>query len=541
MTKKKRKKNKNKRVALYVLVSLLIITPLAFVLICEYSRVYEKCTVEAGVPVDVTDFLKIKDNKAYFTEESDKIDITKIGEYKLKIKTGLFTHETVLYIEDTVNPEFELKEKTIQYGKNIVADEFVENVNDATKTVAKFDKAPDFTFVGTQNISISVTDMAGNKTTKSTSIVINPTVEKVECEIGTPFPSVSDFLEEGLSGELKTDFSQITKPGTYTVDIEINGNIYQSKLLMKDTEKPVFEKANNFSVFVGNEIPYMSNIKVKDNSIDEVDIQVDSSSVITDKAGTYPVIYTATDSSGNVASATVQLTLVKDDEKPVFTKANDFSIYIGDGISYMSQVKVSDNSGSNVNVTVDTSKVVKDVAGTYPVTYTATDLAGNTATATINIIIKNRPTQQEELERLSNEVIAKIIKDGMTPYEKCEAIFNYVHNNIYYVSSSDKSSIDGAAYYALVNKKGDCFNYFSLAKILLTKAGIKNMDIEKIPDAELHYWNLVDIGDGWYHFDATRRKDGTIIFMWKDAKLMQYSKANYNSHNYDKSKYPKVN
>ena len=74
---------------------------------------------------------------------------------------------------------------------------------------------------------------------------------------------------------------------------------------------------------------------------------------------------------------------------------------------------------------------------------------------------------------------------------------------------------------------------------VLTK--ILNMDIEKIPAKTVHYWNLVDIGDGWYHFDTTPRKDRPEIFMWTDEVLMEYSAKHNKSHNYDKSKYPEIN
>ena len=72
-----------------------------------------------------------------------------------------------------------------------------------------------------------------------------------------------------------------------------------------------------------------------------------------------------------------------------------------------------------------------------------------------------------------------------------------------------------------MDRQGDCYVFACTAKVLLTRAGITNMDIEKIPAKTRHYWNLVDIGDGWYHFDTTPRKDGTIFFMWDDAKLME--------------------
>ena len=82
--------------------------------------------------------------------------------------------------------------------------------------------------------------------------------------------------------------------------------------------------------------------------------------------------------------------------------------------------------------------------------------------------------------------------------------------------------------------------YACVSKVLLDRAGIKNMDIEKIPAKSRHYWNLVDIGEGWYHFDTTPRVDHPTIFYWDDATLMEYSENHKLSHNYDHDLYPKV-
>ena len=66
------------------------------------------------------------------------------------------------------------------------------------------------------------------------------------------------------------------------------------------------------------------------------------------------------------------------------------------------------------------------------------------------------------------------------------------------------------------------------------------MDIEKIPAKSMHYWNLIDIGEGWHHFDACRRKDGSTFFYKTDAELMEYSDAHNKTHNYNRELYPEI-
>ena len=92
---------------------------------------------------------------------------------------------------------------------------------------------------------------------------------------------------------------------------------------------------------------------------------------------------------------------------------------------------------------------------------------------------------------------------------------------------------------------GNCFTYAAMAKFLLTRAGIENIDIVKVvpegsTDIPTHFWNLVNIGDGWYHYDVTPRKDGSTFFYITDAKLHEYSDKHNYTHRYDESLYPEI-
>ena len=95
-----------------------------------------------------------------------------------------------------------------------------------------------------------------------------------------------------------------------------------------------------------------------------------------------------------------------------------------------------------------------------------------------------------------------------------------------------------AALDMLNNGQGDCFSFYSIAKAMLTRTGIKNMDISVNNPSSgiLHYWNLVDIedGHGWYHFDTTRWDSEIHVFLWEDSQLAVYNDGrwDYNPDNY---------
>ena len=137
--------------------------------------------------------------------------------------------------------------------------------------------------------------------------------------------------------------------------------------------------------------------------------------------------------------------------------------------------------------------------------------------------------------------MSRITTPDMTQKQAAKAIFDYVHGNIRYVNTSDKSSWVTAAYVGFTQGKGDCFNYFACSKELLTLAGIPNIDLSRVGGNSDHYWHLVNVGDGWYHFDTCPHPNDYPItsFLLTEAEVREYSAhfsglwANYYVYDYD--------
>ena len=215
----------------------------------------------------------------------------------------------------------------------------------------------------------------------------------------------------------------------------------------------------------------------------------------------------------------------------------------GGSISYKKGVTVTDDFDQDVKLDVDTSAVDTSKPGDYTVIYTAVDNAGNRAS--VSAVLHVQPVTvdtvtEEIIYAEADKILAAILTDSMSQYDQAKAIYDWCHSKIAYSDGTPKTDWVQGAYRGIVDRKGDCYVYAATAKCLLTRAGIKNMDIEKIPAASMHYWNLIDIGDGWYHFDTCRRKDGSTFFYKTDAELMEYSNTHNKSHNYDKSLYPEI-
>ena len=123
----------------------------------------------------------------------------------------------------------------------------------------------------------------------------------------------------------------------------------------------------------------------------EVTIEVSSETTAGDAAGNYVIVrtFTATDDAGNSASATQTIT-VQDTTAPEFTFVPaDYTVECSDEMP-MDDACGADNCGE-VTIEVSSETTAGDAAGNYTIvrTFTATDDAGNSASATQTITVQD--------------------------------------------------------------------------------------------------------------------------------------------------------
>ncbi|MPW26760.1 HYR domain-containing protein [Alkalibaculum sp. M08DMB] len=368
---------------------------------------------------------------------------------------------------------------------------------------------------------------------------LNKLYKVVSIEAGTKTLETSQFIKnEKHIGEFKTDVSNVQswEPGVYEIEIQIEKRVYSSNLEIIDTIHPVADIVNQ-EIWNDEEI---SASEFVENIIDETDVDVYyKQQPDFDKVGTQEVIIILEDTSQNLTELKGQLNVKEDIEPPTIKGASNKTIYIGDKVSYRNNITVTDNRDENVDLVVDSGNVNLKKVGSYEVTYTATDSSGNKTEETVTFKVKEKPkgyVDIADLNILSDKVLESIINDNMSQKEKAKAIYKWTKNQIKYVSYANSTDWVKAAYHGIKQRSGDCYVYYATAQELLTRAGIENQPIVKTGGG--HYWNLINLGDGWYHFDATPRRAGGEFFMLTDAEIEKYSKKNKNSHVWDKSKYP---
>ncbi len=161
----------------------------------------------------------------------------------------------------------------------------------------------------------------------------------------------------------------------------------------KDTTPPVIKGANNKVIYVGDIFDPTDGITALDDIDGDVDVKIVSNNVDTKSAGTYTVVYEATDKAGNSTRVTREVRVIVKDANNEVSKdtvgptinlldgATGLLTYIGHELNLESYIEAIDDVDGNVKDTIkiDTSKIDWNSAGDYEVICTAKDKSGNTS------------------------------------------------------------------------------------------------------------------------------------------------------------------
>jgi len=159
-----------------------------------------------------------------------------------------------------------------------------------------------------------------------------------------------------------------------------------------DTTAPVItlNGTNPLSVLLGS-------IYIEDGATatDAVDGSVDiitSGSVDVDNLGTYTISYIASDSSGNLAIATREVS-VYDDSVPNITILGDNPVDVSHGVNYVDPSAFAYDKTDGFLAVSSSGSVDTDTVGTYTITYSVTDSDSNevNATRTVNVVDTTAP------------------------------------------------------------------------------------------------------------------------------------------------------
>ncbi len=116
---------------------------------------------------------------------------------------------------------------------------------------------------------------------------------------------------------------------------------------------------------------------------------ITSGTVDTSSTGSYTISYSISDATGNSASVTRTVVVNKDTTAPMITLTGSSTVYLGSGITFTDPgATATDNIDGDLTSSIITSGTVDNSkTGTYSITYSVSDIVGNSASVTRTVVV----------------------------------------------------------------------------------------------------------------------------------------------------------
>lgn len=484
---------------------------------------FHGASIELGSDLPaISEFLTEYANPEKVQLLTEDIDLTLVGDQSLTFVHGKKEETVTLTITDTTPPTATFQDVTATIDQTLTVEDFVVEASDLAEITIEFAQPlvrPES--YGDAKVEILVSDVNGNVTRGECNVFYVWMVESVTLELGQPLEKSALLLDpEGdadLIDQAVLDEINASPAGTYTVTSEDGGISCTCTVTIQDTTAPVLE-LKSVSVRKGNSAEKSDFIKsVSDISGDVTTRLVTKLDFNT--VGSQKVVIEAEDINGNVTSAETTLKVIGDTEAPKFSGMSTINITKGQKPNYTSGVKATDNWDGEVKFTYNADKVNTSAAGTYYVTYSATDKAGNTATYRRKVVVSHNA---DDTADLVSSIAAKLPKNA-------ESIRDYVRSSISYSSSWGGSD---PVWYGFKNKTGNCYVHAMCLQALLREKGYSTQLIWCTD--KTHYWNIVKLNGTWWHIDATPGTRHSRYSLMSDAQRYE----TLSGRDWDRSAWP---
>lgn len=471
---------------------------------------FHDLTIELGQPLPpAAEFLTQygKAEKAVLLTPAAELDLSAAGEYRLSFTHGKKAETVCLTVTDTTAPVLKLQNVSVDIGTKLTPEDFVKEVSDLSPVELSFAQPLDeVETYGDITVEIIATDSSGNTSRGSCTLSYAWIHAQVTIELGSTISKENIFLNPEKDGHLISqemlDTLSQSPVGTYPITVTTeDGRSAVCQVIIADTTGPEI-KVQDVTVFEGDEVA------LEDFLLEATDIAGPVTTKLlqelsTAKAGTYTITLEATDINGNVNTADCKLTVQKDDKAPVFSGLKNITTRKNKKPNYITGVTAEDNRDGKVNFAYDDSKVDLTKSGTYYVTYTAVDKAGNKVTSRRKVVVDH---DQADTQAMIDRIAAGLSNDA-------EKIRDYVRDTIRY---THEWGGDDPVWFGLTNKRGNCYVHALVLQELLEAKGYET-NLIWVTDKS-HYWIQVKLDGVWKHIDATPGTKHTKYSLMDDAQ-----------------------
>jgi hypothetical protein len=413
---------------------------------------------------------------------------------------------TYATFEHTVHPVVVLD------GQSVAAEEFLYTGAEMAGVKAEFQN-PDFeTAAGLQYIPLTLTLGLRTVETSAALYVLTP-VEYILhefTETGSTVRPIDTLINPEAAARASFDVHFIENPlpledypvGDFILHLALNDTPFEVILRVVDTTPPTATPVDH-TIQIGDAVhPEDFVTDVFDASPIESITFVEEPDVFM-RGENQSVQVAIDDIFGNTAIFSAELTILLNQMPPVIEGVTgNVESEVRVPIDYLSGVTAHDDFGRALEVHVDNSEVDENTEGTYTALIWAEDYTG--LRTEVEVVVHVLSVSPEYINERIDEILARTINDRMNQEEKALAIHNWVRWTLSpSTTESASQSVLAGAYHAIQERSGDSLVYASISEMLLTRAGIPNMRITRIPEAEkAHFWMIINPDDkGWHHFD----------------------------------------
>lgn len=498
-------------------------------------------TVELGQPMPpMEQFLTEHGNpqRASFVTDPASVSVDAVGDLEITLSQDRKEETVILHIVDTVAPTAQFQDLTVVADALPEAADFVVQAQDLSPLTFTFTQAiavpADY---APTPVGVLVTDAGGNTVTGNCTLNYIWVVEAVTLPLGQTLTAEEVVLfERDAESVSQVDLDAVNAglPGVFLVTSTIGGQTQSCTVTVEDREGPVVV-TQNVTVLQGAAVTvedFLESVTDVSQPIDVQFVTVPS----TEQVGQITVQLCATDAVGNETLAEATLTVEADTEPPVFADMNTLYVEKGSNPDYTAGVTVTDNADAHVEFTVDSSAVDLTKGGTYIITYTATDAAGNEARYRRKVeVIHN----QEDTRNLIKQMAERAARNYGTGVEDLR---DFVRNSIGYSSGNAAWGGDDPIWYGFTQFTGNCYVHAVCLEALLEYYGYTYQEIYTTHmdgGRPSHYWVIVDMGGYWRHVDATPGSAHSRYSLMNDEQRYEtLYRSDYGQRDWDRSKWP---
>ena len=347
---------------------------------------------------------------------SSTVDIETLGEYAFTYTVSDSSSNTAqasrtVFVVDTTPPVITLNgsdEVNLQLGENYIdagATAFDAHDRDVTSDIITVSSV-DTSTVGVYYVTYTVSDDEGNNTQATRRVVVgSPPVitlqgaNPLQVEAGGTYVELGANAFDNPDGDVSDQISisesvNTSVLGPYSVqysviDADGNSTVLYRAVEVSDTTSPVIELVGDEQMTIEANGSFTDLGATATDSFegDLTDQISDSGTVDTTSLGNYTITYQVSDSSGNTADASREVS-VSDTTAPVISLTGSSPVTIEVGSTYTDEgATATDDFQGDLTANIsDISNVDSTAVGTYSVVYNVSDSSGNAANQVTRIV-----------------------------------------------------------------------------------------------------------------------------------------------------------